>query len=763
MATEAAPEEASDATFSESILGKKFFEDQSIRKWLSRPYSVVGLTAIFAALVFIPYLGAVGLWDPWETHYGEVARSMIQRNDYVHPYWESAPFYSKPVLTMWITALGMQLAGTNRTTLDEPLTLYTEWFMRMPFALMSIGALCLLAYALQRTVNRRTALASIFVMVTMPLYFLLTRQAVTDTPFLTTMIAAMACALIGQLDPDTQHRAAWWYAFWVLCALSTLAKELLGIAIPAGTLFFYACFSVIPWTRESLNAHVQWLMEPSVRAEVRAGKRPMPVLWAQFYKMKLGTGLATFALIALPWLIVMCFTDSVDDEGKTFVFRYFIHDQFARLTTGVHTTTPGGSFTYFIEQGGYAIFPWVALVPGAIGILSRLKLRSSDSKDHVAVIAAIWSTLTFGLIGASATKFHHYVFPMLPGLAILIGMFVDRLWKEGIKRNAGALMLGLPLFILVGKDLASNTKAFTDLFVYNYDRPYPWDLVNKPISVSAVRPLWIGDLVTLVLLALGAYLVYESFTDKSRPIFSRAIAVGMTLVGGATLWVEASQGRQSPLLFIGVAIILTALYLGYEAGRSPAEERNTLWGAAAVVGVLGLVCAVQGNRLPLNADPILPQLVQTVNIKYALGFVFLVAGVLLVFGMVMQQKTMVFGTFWALAAGFTLWFNWGHWVDLSHHWTQRDQYWAYYRLRKPDEPITAFLMNWRGETFYSKNTVKQIKENNRLALYAALPGRKWAQVEHNRFGILKSAAGADHPVTVVDKDLNNKFMLVTIE
>jgi hypothetical protein len=36
-------------------------------------------------------------------------------------------------------------------------------------------------------------------------------------------------------------------------------------------------------------------------------------------------------------------------------------------------------------------------------------------------------------------------------------------------------------------------------------------------------------------------------------------------------------------------------------------------------------------------------------------------------------------------------------------------------------------------------------------------------VEHNRFGILKGAAGPDHNVTVIDKDLNNKFMLVTIE
>ena len=118
---------------------------------------------------------------------------------------------------------------------------------------------------------------------------------------------------------------------------------------------------------------------------------------------------------------------------------------------------------------------------------------------------------------------------------------------------------------------------------------------------------------------------------------------------------------------------------------------------------------------------------------------------------------------WAAACAWAFWFNWGHWVDLSHHWTQRDQFWEYYQGRKPGEPITSFLMNWRGETFYSRNTVKQIKDNNLLFQYAAQPGREWALVEHARLGILKGAVGPDKTVTLIKKDLNNKFVLVTID
>ncbi|HUK65987.1 MAG TPA: hypothetical protein VLV17_04115, partial [Anaeromyxobacteraceae bacterium] len=67
----------------------------------------------FAALVFVPWLGAVGFWDPWEPHYAEVARQMLVRDDYVHPYWESAYFFSKPVLLMWMSALAMNVIGVH--------------------------------------------------------------------------------------------------------------------------------------------------------------------------------------------------------------------------------------------------------------------------------------------------------------------------------------------------------------------------------------------------------------------------------------------------------------------------------------------------------------------------------------------------------------------------------------------------------------------------------------------------------------------------
>ena len=844
----------------EVIVGKSFLEQESVKKFLTYPLParVTVVAAAFAALLFIPYLGAVGLWDPWETHYGEVAREMIQRRDYVHPYWENAWFFSKPIFTMWMQALGMQLLGSDIAEGASHLGRYTEWGFRLPFALFSVLAIGLLTWAISRTVSARAALATAFVLATMPLYFLIARQAITDNPVVCSMICAMSCAIVGLLDKNTKRRTAWWYAFYVFCATGTLAKGLIGFGIPAVILVIYAVLAVIPWDEKSLEGHARWFFKRagvplfvgaaaaafawaltyvlfdnkyfgitpaafaffgvsafllsrvtqkaqplmpqaiagaafavlagglSATQQVRnlgigAGllavgavlyvlaqwvkdEEKMPVLWGKFYEMRFGTGVFLFLALALPWYHTMFTFPSVDDEGKLFWYRFLVHDHLARLGAGVHTTTPGGNFVYFIEQGGYAIYPWVLLVPGALAVVARLKLRSTLGVDHVGVLATVWLVFSFALIGSSATKFHHYVFPMLPPTAILIGIYLDKLWTEGPAKHALSLMFGLPLLLLVGKDLAGNPKNFTDLFVYNYDRTYPAFLTQNAVQFWTNRPLSTGDLVVIALLGIGGYLCFEAFGAKRSPFF-RTLSLLLALMGGGVLVTVMSAGKTSALMMVGLGVVATAAFVVFEALRPANESRASLWLLALVLGGVGLGAAGAGIGLQSSgqADPLWVTLGEAANTKMVMGFAFTVAGILLAFQALARAKTAMFATGIAAACLWAFWFNWGHWVDLSHHWTQRDQFWAYYQGRKPSEPITSFLMNWRGETFYSRNTVKQIKDNNLLFEYAAQPGREWALVEHARLGILKSAVGPDKVVTLIKKDLNNKFVLVTID
>ncbi|HSP19162.1 MAG TPA: glycosyltransferase family 39 protein, partial [Myxococcaceae bacterium] len=255
----------------QALLGERVVRHPLARRLLALDpeLRLVLMSLLVGALVFVPYVGAVGLWDPWESHYGEVAREMMARNDYVHPYWESGWFFSKPPLAMWMDVPGMALVGVNAT--PGKLPLYTEWVTRTPFVLLMLGSLALLALALGRTVSHRVGLASTVVLATMPLFFLITRQVVTDTPFIATLVAAMACAIIGLFDTRTRHRSGWWMGFYVSCGLSMLAKGLLGVGLPAVVLLIYAAACVFPWDAQGAGAHWRWLTSRAYRKQVAGG------------------------------------------------------------------------------------------------------------------------------------------------------------------------------------------------------------------------------------------------------------------------------------------------------------------------------------------------------------------------------------------------------------------------------------------------------------------------------------------------------------
>ena len=42
---------------------------------------------VAAAALYFPFMGSYSLWDPWETHYGEVAREMLSRDDWISLWW----------------------------------------------------------------------------------------------------------------------------------------------------------------------------------------------------------------------------------------------------------------------------------------------------------------------------------------------------------------------------------------------------------------------------------------------------------------------------------------------------------------------------------------------------------------------------------------------------------------------------------------------------------------------------------------------------
>ena len=609
----------------------------------------IGLTFL-AALLFVPWLGATGFWDPWEPHYGEVAREMIARGDYLHPWWESSWFFSKPALDLWLMAAGMLAAGTNGA--DRFIGIYTEWCVRLPFAAITATGAILIFVMANRLLSRRAAVLGTVAMLTSPLFVFLARQAVPDPVFVGLLEGAMACLMLvlfaaeGGKENDAvaaHHRASndgWAAAFYCFVGLATLSKGLLGFALPGAITLLY-CIATGEWHR--------------------------------LRRLHLAAGSLIVLAICAPWYGIMFVFEGRDDEGKTFFGRFIIHDHFKRLATGVFTSTPGGGFTYFIEQIGYDCFPWVFAFPGALTVLARLRLRPQTQRDRALFFLLLWFLVGFAVFGFSATKFHHYAFPVLAPILLFAAVWVEQLLEEGLRANAGAVLTGGLLYGLIAHDLAMTPKHLTDLFVFNYDRPYP-----------------------------------DRETDP-RQVFT--------------------------LLFYAAPVVALAPWL---------FDRASQW--------LGWLKAIvnKSARAKLRAD-----------------YRIRMEGAPLENPEAPPDRLVAVSALLAVALAFAVFLGWFHWRRLSPHWTQRDLFWTYDHQSQPDEPIGAYQMNWRGEQFYSKNTVREIARQGpplcTLAEFVNGPGaRKWILVEQARLGALRQALGNMGRLKVVESR-NNKFALTVVE
>lgn len=103
------------------------------------------LIALGGAILFIPFLGHVHLFDWDEVNFAECAREMLVTKNYMRVQIDFQPFWEKPPLFIWMQALCMNLFGIN------------EFAARLPNALMGITTLCTLFYIGKRTVSERMA------------------------------------------------------------------------------------------------------------------------------------------------------------------------------------------------------------------------------------------------------------------------------------------------------------------------------------------------------------------------------------------------------------------------------------------------------------------------------------------------------------------------------------------------------------------------------------------------------------------------------
>ena len=173
------------------------------------------LVVLVSLAVLVPGITRYSLVDPWETHYGEVARMMLQEHDFVHLDWpqEGEGFRSKPVLTFWMMAAGMKavgLADDGGYSGEMEHDARTMVAIRLPFIASGVLGLVLVWWMLAALVSRRVAWLSLLVTGTTPFFCLIARQGIPDMPLCATVMGAIAMFIMAMEDDRPASRRAVW-------------------------------------------------------------------------------------------------------------------------------------------------------------------------------------------------------------------------------------------------------------------------------------------------------------------------------------------------------------------------------------------------------------------------------------------------------------------------------------------------------------------------------------------------------------------------
>lgn len=406
----------------------------------------------FVALLRLFSLGFYPLADTTEARYAEIARLMVVTGNWITPQIEpGVPFWGKPPLSTWLSAISFKLFGIN------------EFAARLPAFLLSVIIISLVYFWAKQLKGKNYALASVTILATTAVYFISSGAVMTDMALLSGTTLSMV-AFYRSINRDPASHSVWGYLFFIGLAISLLAKGPVGLVLTFLPLF--------TWVILQRRWHHAWQRLP----------------WF--------TGLLLSALSLLWYLLAEMQTPGfleyffVGEHWKRFVDAGWQGDLYGRA----HSRPRGMIWLYWLVSA----LPWSLI---AIGSLLSPKHRSQafldlNDKPGLTSYLFLWSIAPMVFFTLAGNILWTYVLPGIPAFAMLVA----QIWPQqnnalqAVQENrpqilakvaiSMAILFSLTLLIM-STNLIPNRKCQKELIkvyqalhapeaklVYLYKRPY---------------------------------------------------------------------------------------------------------------------------------------------------------------------------------------------------------------------------------------------------------------------------------------------------
>ncbi|MGD9724595.1 MAG: ArnT family glycosyltransferase [Pirellulales bacterium] len=377
--------------------------------------------AAVAAAAFLVNLGGAHLWDVDEAIFSQTAKEMLERGDYVVPYFNGAVFPDKPALMYWMMIAGYQLFGT------------TEFAARFFSAVFGVGSV-LVTYHIGRLVfSPRAGFWAALSLATCVQFNVIARAATPDAYLtffsalaLLLFVMGTASARIASGTPN-ERNAPWagqkvfepswlnWLLIYAAMGCGVLTKGPVGVVLPTASIGLFLLVMrraplmqpAAPGWRGALVHQLRWLaglFSPGLFARTVWSMRPL-------------TAVAVVLAVAGPWYALVGYR-----TGGEWLAGFFGVHNFGRFLNAMENHR--GPIIYYVVAIAVGFFPWsVLFAPTAIHV--RRQLAEPNPWRAGYALAGSWLAVWVGFFSLAGTKLPSYVAPGYPALALFTGALVD--------------------------------------------------------------------------------------------------------------------------------------------------------------------------------------------------------------------------------------------------------------------------------------------------------------------------------------------------
>ncbi len=400
------------------------------------------------------------------------AREMLESGDWVWPTCNGEPRLQKTPLSYWLVAGFAKVTGR-----------VDELTARLPSAIFAVLSVAVILYFVNRWLSFRIAVISAAVWATSLNYIRYAHNARPEMGLTFFIVLCFLSFYSAVTAKNRRRQVAYMLVFWISFGLANLSKGPAPLPLVLIPMFFYVAI------------FRQWKMIPKL----------LPVI-----------GVIIFLAIVLPWPLAIAHKLNWDLAmwKQEFVDRF------------LGNYAPGDKpFYYYFPRMFQFIVPWVAFLPMA---LAAPFYKVWNKKQPVMQYLWLWFVVDLAFITITGGKRQHYILPLMPAMAILIGILIE--------------------------DMVFVRKAYTHKFATNVLRSHIVVIIAGAIA---------GPIVVLIAGAGGP--IHAAKTNSE--LLTTAVILGTTaiamIVAAAVLFAKRKPTSACGVVFAGIVVLVMISYVSF--------------------------------------------------------------------------------------------------------------------------------------------------------------------------------------------------------